>query len=66
VTSCAGDWEIQQEEATMTTKVLREAVTRENVENWVGIVLAFGSFTLALAMPAIINHMASYPLLIVH
>ncbi len=47
----------------MTTRVLREAITRENIENWVGIVLAFGGVTVALAMPAIINHMASYPLL---
>jgi hypothetical protein len=58
--------EKQQEEATMTTRVLRQAITRENVENWLGMVLAFGGVTLALAMPAIINHMASYPLLMVH
>ncbi len=50
----------------MTTKVLREAITRENVENWIGMALAFGGVTLALAMPAIINHIASYPLLMVH
>jgi hypothetical protein len=50
----------QQEEATMTTKVLREAITRENVENWVGIFLAFGGIALALAVPAIFG---PYPLL---
>jgi len=30
------------------------------------LVLAFGGVTLALAMPAIINHIAAYPLLMLH
>jgi hypothetical protein len=62
VTTCARHWEKQQEEATMT--VLREAIIRENVENWIGIILAFGGITLGLALPAFINHIVPYPLLL--